>query len=110
MASVLPNGATISDAAASALKAARNRSEYEEALRLAPACSYTDPFGIGITFYEKTADGHLFLRNTPLANDKARCPDGRLYFNMDQQKALFPDETPALGDGSDPNPKIGQVY
>ncbi|MFD4123631.1 hypothetical protein ACFWIN_05915 [Streptomyces sp. NPDC127049] len=107
MASVLPNGATISDAAGSALKAARTRSEYEEALRLAPACSYTDPFGIGITFYEKTADGHLFLRETPATNDRL---GSRLLFNFDQQKALLPDETPALGNGSDPNPKIGQVY
>ncbi|MFD7972698.1 hypothetical protein [Streptomyces clavifer] len=110
MASVLPNGATISDAADSALKAAQNRSEYEEALRLAPACSYYDPFGIGITFYEKTADGHLILQKTPLASDQPRCPGGHLYFNFVQQRCLYPDQTPAVGDGTDPNPKIGQVY
>ncbi|MEU8777646.1 hypothetical protein [Streptomyces sp. NPDC048606] len=111
MATVLPNGATLSDAAESALNAARNRTEYEDALRQAPACLYEDPFGSGMTFYEKTADGHLFLRHTAACNlQPERCPEGYLYFNMTEQKNLYPDETPRLGDGSDPNPKTGQIY
>ncbi|MFI1942788.1 hypothetical protein ACH46F_02920 [Streptomyces virginiae] len=110
MAPVLPNGAIISDAADAAINAAQNRSEYEEALRQAPACSYPDPFGVGVTFYAKTADGHLFLNNTPLAPDGARCEGGRLWFDMARQEALLPDETERIGNGSDPDPKTGQVY
>ncbi|MFJ3088303.1 hypothetical protein [Streptomyces sp. NPDC086838] len=111
MAHDLPTGTPISDEAQVALASARNRAEYEQALRQVPACLYPDRFGRGTAYYEKTAHGHLFLRNTPTCTlDATTCPEGRPFFDYEAQDALFAHQTTFFDDGSDPDPKAGQIY